>query len=65
MKKSSGMYKQIVKAQKAMKSWPKELTHDLVIIPVEEIPTKETFYTRKDSQTLLDIINGKRRGSDE
>ena len=37
MKKSSDMYKQIVKAQKAMKKWPKELKHDLKIIPVESL----------------------------
>ncbi len=36
MKKSSDMYKQIVKAQKAMKKWPKELTHDLVVIPIKK-----------------------------
>lgn len=37
MKKSSDMYKQIVKAQKAMKKWPKELKRDLVVIPLESL----------------------------
>lgn len=37
MKKSSDMYKQIVKAQKAMEKWTKELKRDLVIIPIEKL----------------------------
>jgi hypothetical protein len=37
MKKSSEMYKQILKAQKAMKKWPKELKRDLVVIPIETL----------------------------
>jgi hypothetical protein len=35
MKKSSSMYKQIKKAQREMKKWPKEWLHGVVIIHVK------------------------------
>lgn len=50
MNKSSDMYKQIVKAQKAMKSWPEELTHDLVIIPVEDFSCKDCLAVQEAEQ---------------
>lgn len=37
MKKSSMLYKQILKAQKAMHKWPKELKRDLAYIPLAKL----------------------------
>jgi hypothetical protein len=37
MKKSSSLYKQIMKAQKAMRKWPKDIKRDIVFIPAESL----------------------------
>lgn len=37
MKKSSDMYKQILKAQRAMTKWPKEWLDGIVIIPIKKM----------------------------
>lgn len=37
MKKSSSMYRQIKKAQREMKKWPKEWLRGIVITPIDRL----------------------------